>query len=1265
MIWCSIRRGNSGKRRSSSVFSKRRPGPALENLETRLAPSAGEIHGTLFNDLNGNSVHDAGEPALAGRTVFLDQNQNGVLDPGEVSTTTAQDGSYAFTGLATGTNYVAQVLPAGWQQTTGASAEQTVALGGGQQTLFDFNELASTNDQLIGPYDKNGFTFTTDANSSTKFYVFGSSNNVRYAGSPALSSEWAPVNIILTQDNGQPFSMVSIDLAPYWNSVYIPTVTFTGTHADGTTVQQSFTLTTDLVFQHFTFTGFTNLSKVTWRFSNFNDYHQFDNVLVATGGPQVVTGIDFGSIAQAPPSVTVANASVVDGTSATLNFTVSLSAANSYPVTVYYNTADGTATAGTDYVASSGSVTIAAGQTQQTISVPLLDDTTAEADESFSLNLSAAVNGTPTGTQAVGTIVNDDGLAAAADSYSVNENNVLVQSAPGVLANDTPANGTPLYAALVSAPAHGTLTLNSDGSFTYTPNTNFHGADSFTYQDYEGPLVSNTVTVALTVNFVNQPPVANDDSFSTLEDQTLTISPPPGVTSLYLNSQPGDYIGQGQTLSYTPAGGTFTASRNYDNGVSVNYQSATDLGTYWFTDFAAPGNATLVPGYYGNAARFPFQGGNQPGLSVSGEGRGSNTLTGNFTVLDAVYDSSGNVLQFDATFEQHSEGATPALFGEVKYNVPSGPGGVLANDTDPEGQVLTAILVTGPSHGTLTLNADGTFTYTPAPNFNGTDTFTYMANDGSLDSNVATVTITVTPVNDPPTFTKGPDQSIPEGSAAQSVPGWATNISAGPPDESWQTLNFIVSTSNPSLFAVQPAIDATTGTLTYTPAPGVLGSATVTVSLHDNGGTANDGRDTSDPQTFTITVNNVPPKLTPPGAQAAAEGAPQTFNLGSFTDPGPDGPWAVDVNWGDNSADNTLSAASTGGLAAQAHTYADEGTYTVTETITDANGGSDVETFTVTVANAAPAVTLTNPPPTGARGQTRSFAGSFTDPGADTWTATVDYGDGSGAQPLALNADKTFAFSHVYTASGTYTVTVTVTDDDGTAGSASSPITVKAVDLQPDPLSPGMTQLVVGGTTGNDTINIAKANTAGKYTVSINGVSQGTFAAPAGAPFSRVIAFGQAGDDTIRVGSGVTLPAWLYGGDGNDHLYGGSGPNVLVGGNGNDVLTGGSGRDLFIGGVGADQLNGAGGDDIMIAGYTSYDANEAALNAIMQEWTSAHDYATRVKNLTDGSGSADRRNGNYFLVTGQTVFNDTDVDTLTSQSGQDWLFYDPTRDKKR
>ena len=103
-----------------------------------------------------------------------------------------------------------------------------------------------------------------------------------------------------------------------------------------------------------------------------------------------------------------------------------------------------------------------------------------------------------------------------------------------------------------------------------------------------------------------------------------------------------------------------------------------------------------------------------------------------------------------ARFEQHSEGAVPALRGTIRFDYQPAPLGVLANDSDPDGDPITAVLVSGPAHGTLTLNANGTFSYRPNLGWSGTDTFTYKVTDGTAESSPATVTLTVNPVNDPP-----------------------------------------------------------------------------------------------------------------------------------------------------------------------------------------------------------------------------------------------------------------------------------------------------------------------------------------------------------------------------------------------------------------------------------------------------------------------------------------------------------------------------------
>jgi hypothetical protein len=180
--------------------------------------------------------------------------------------------------------------------------------------------------------------------------------------------------------------------------------------------------------------------------------------------------------------------------------------------------------------------------------------------------------------------------------------------------------------------------------------------------------------------------------------------------------------------------------------------------------------------------------------------------------------------------------------------------------TDADGDPLTYAIVAAPTHGTLSGTAP-VVTYTPAAGYVGPDSLTFKANDGTVDSNLATVSITLTAVNDAPMFTKGADQTVAQDSGAKTVTAWASNISAGPADEAGQVLTFMATNDNSALFSVQPAV-APNGTLTFTPATGAFGIAHVTVLLHDNGGVANGGVDTSAPQSFTITIQAAgPPKL--------------------------------------------------------------------------------------------------------------------------------------------------------------------------------------------------------------------------------------------------------------------------------------------------------------------------------------------------------------------------------------------------------------------
>ncbi|MEO8522736.1 MAG: Ig-like domain-containing protein, partial [Acidobacteriota bacterium] len=233
-------------------------------------------------------------------------------------------------------------------------------------------------------------------------------------------------------------------------------------------------------------------------------------------------------------------------------------------------------------------------------------------------------------------------------------------------------------------------------------------------------------------------------------------------------------------------------------------------------------------------------------------------------------------------------------------------GDVLANDADADSQGRFPTLVSAPAHAaTFQLNPDGTFSYLPAANFFGTDTFTYRLAAGlwprppvpmpvSGDSDVRTVTITINPVNDPPSFTAGAADTVLEDSGLRSV-AWATAISAGPANETdgscsvpgvgaisvcHQVVDFLVSNDNPALFAPtgQPKV-APDGTLTYTPAADANGNATVTVQAHDNGGLDLGGISTSAPQTFVVTVtpvNDVPSFTRGADQRVAKDSGPTT-----------------------------------------------------------------------------------------------------------------------------------------------------------------------------------------------------------------------------------------------------------------------------------------------------------------------------------------------------------------------------------------------------
>lgn len=304
--------------------------------------------------------------------------------------------------------------------------------------------------------------------------------------------------------------------------------------------------------------------------------------------------------------------------------------------------------------------------------------------------------------------------AGVADTYSTNEDTVLNVTAPGVLGNDTDADGDPLTAVLVTGPASGSLTFSTDGSFTYTPVANFNGPVTFTYMPNDGLANGNTTTVTLNVIAVNDPPVAVADAFAGTEDVPLT-QPAPGV---------------------------------------------------------------------------------------------------------------------------------------------------LANDSDVEGP-LTAVLTTGPANGTLTLNADGSFTYTPNANFSGSDSFTYQASDGTAMSAPVTVTLSIAAVNDPPVAV---DDST---STSAGVPV-TINVLSNDSDADGDPLSLTLFSQGS-----QGTVSCTTtGSCTYTPNATATGSDSFTYKVSDGNGGQDDG-------VVFITITAICPNA--PNPTFPAEGATNVPTSGTMS----------------------------------------------------------------------------------------------------------------------------------------------------------------------------------------------------------------------------------------------------------------------------------------------------------------------------------------------------------------------------------------------
>jgi VCBS repeat-containing protein len=693
-----------------------------------------------------------------------------------------------------------------------------------------------------------------------------------------------------------------------------------------------------------------------------------------------------------------------------------------------------------------------------------------------------------------------------------------------VTAEDVPAGGQftamdiendpfTFSAAPEFAPQHGSVTVEANGTWTYTPNTDFSGTDTFGYRVTDDKDASGTGTVEIFVRPINDAPVAVDDQYSVPEDGTLVVSVG-AVSRLHMISDPGDFIGQGLTWHFSPASAVFSAGMNFDNGVSLVVDPP-GVVEQWFLDFAAPSDLKLTPGEYLDAMRWPFQDPDEPGLDVSGYGRGLNQLLGEFTVYDVAYGTSG-VQRFAASFVQqglHFDGTLdPPLHGVIAFNSTFGAGGgVLANDTDVESDLLPfAALVSGPAHGALFWNGDGTFTYTPDAGFHGTDSFTYRTGDGQADSNVATVTLTVTPVNDVPVAADDSYTTTEDTPFTIAAPGILANDS----DADGDPLQAIL-VSGPAHGTV--ALNAN-GALTYAPAANFNGTDSFTYK-------ANDGTANSNVATVFVTVIPVN------DAPVAANDSYTTTEDTTLTVAAP----AILAN--DTDVDSPVLTASLvsgpahGSMALNANgsfSYTPLANYfgpdSFTYKVNDGQADSNVATVTLTVTPVNDAPVAKDDIAGVAKGR--------------VITADAQHGvlandgdlDGDGLSVSAVNGSAANVGQAV---AGTYGSLTLNTDGSYSyaADKGNLPPQIVAQDSFTYTASDGH-----GGTnTANLTITITKPG--------------------------AVYLSGTDGNDTLMAGNSPTV---LDGGNGDDTLTGGISADALIGGHGNDTMTGGGGPDTFV-----------------------------------------------------------------------------------------------------
>lgn len=420
--------------------------------------------------------------------------------------------------------------------------------------------------------------------------------------------------------------------------------------------------------------------------------------------------------------------------------------------------------------------------------------------DTFNYSIDDGSGGTASATVSFSVAPVNDDPQAIDDDYVTNEDTPLNIGAPGVLGNDTDVDGDVLMVSSFDtlATSGGTVAMNPNGSFTYTPPADFNGLDTFIYTLDDGNGATAFALVLVTVVPVNDDPLAVSDSLSTDEDILLTIGAP-GVLANDTDAEAGLTVGSFDAVSA--------------NGGSI---AMNPDGSFTYIPFA---------NYFG-------------------------IDTFNYTAEDADGATASAVVVITVNPINDDPQATDDTYStdeDIVLNVVTP--GTLGNDSDIEGDPLTVsdYQATTANGGTVLMNPDGSFDYTPPADFNGTDNFTYTVIDGNGGLSIATVTITVLPINDDPLAlddSYGTDGDTP---LSIAVPGVLAN------DSDLEDVLIVASYDAVSVNGGTVVMNPD-GSFVYTPASGFTGNDTFTYTVDDgNGGSA----------VATVTIAVAVPNTTP------------------------------------------------------------------------------------------------------------------------------------------------------------------------------------------------------------------------------------------------------------------------------------------------------------------------------------------------------------------------------------------------------------------